>query len=142
MNLLARILASVYYPEDGSGCWVWFGPLKGRGYGQMTLAGRNRSVHRVVYELLVGPIPADRELDHLCRNKACCNPAHLEVVTHRENVLRGNSFAALNAAATHCKHGHALTAANTYSPPNRPTMRQCRACSRRRGRELSARRSA
>ena len=70
-------------------CWPWLGGIDGRGYG-CAAAGNGRAVkaHRLAYQLLVGPIPEGLELDHLCRNRVCCNPVHLEPVTHRENLRR------------------------------------------------------
>jgi HNH endonuclease len=80
-----------------------------------------------MYRLLVGPVPEGLELDHLCRNRACVNPAHLEPVSHRENVLRGASFAAINAVKTHCIHdGHPFDDVNTIVRPE--GRRGCRAC--------------
>jgi hypothetical protein len=70
------------------GCWTWLGTHTGPGYAQTTEGGRKIGVHRVVYELLIGPIPPGLELDHLCRNRACINPEHLEPVTHSENMRR------------------------------------------------------
>jgi hypothetical protein len=115
--LMTRFWAKV---EKTDGCWLWTGALDGNGYGQIT-SGRRGSghlpAHRVAYEFLVGPIPDGMELDHVwergCRSTACVNPAHLEPVTHRENVLRGNSPMAQQARQTHCKHGHEFTAENT-----------------------------
>jgi hypothetical protein len=74
--------------EKGSGCWLWRGRLSGGGYGQFKVAGREAMAHRYAYELLVGAIPDGREIDHLCRVRACVNPAHLEAVTHSTNVSR------------------------------------------------------
>ncbi|TDD77726.1 HNH endonuclease [Actinomadura rubrisoli] len=88
---------------------------------------KNVVVHRFVYESLVGPIPEGLVLDHLCRVRACCNPAHLEPVTDRVNILRGASITAANARKTHCDHGHEFTSQNTYRHRGR---RLCRACNR------------
>lgn len=115
-----------------TGCWNWTGKIAHNGYG----VGRNdvRS-HRFAYEMLVGPIPEGLCIDHLCRNKACCNPEHLEVVTLGENVLRGNSIPARNARKTHCKHGHEFTPENTYIYKRKrhpfETMRMCMICRKR-----------
>lgn len=70
------------------GCWLWTGPLYSNGYGEFNFDGRNRRAHRFAYDRLVGPIPDGLELDHLCRVRRCVNPAHLEPVTHEENVRR------------------------------------------------------
>ena len=82
-----RLLASFATPSDG--CWVWAGSITSEGYGSF-YRGKNLKAHRVVYEFLVGPIPDGLTIDHLCRNKPCVNPAHLEVVTRAENIARRN----------------------------------------------------
>jgi len=114
------------------GCWEWDGRKNIGGYGMVHWKGKRPVVHRVAYELLVGPIPDGLTLDHLCRNPGCCNPAHLEPVTMRENILRGTQIAAQNAAKTHCKRGHPFDEANTertISPKGWP-RRACLACRR------------
>lgn len=107
-------------PVDG-GCWLWTGGTFRNGYGSVWLDGRNLLVHRVVYMALVGHIPRSRpHLDHVCRVRACCNPAHLEPVTIEENNLRARRPA--------CPQGHLLEGENVYRRPDSPTSRGCRTC--------------
>lgn len=112
------------------GCWEWTGALV-RGYGSFRADGHNLA-HRFSYEALVGPIPAGLVIDHLCRNKACVNPAHLEPVTQAENVLRGDGPQVTReryAARTHCKNGHELPAdAPVVRSGTGRTYRLCTAC--------------
>lgn len=115
-------------------CWPWQGGKMSTGYGHFTWRGEGlregvHVAHRIAYELLIGPIPDGLTLDHLCRNPPCCNPAHLEPVSIRENIQRAK------AARTHCKHGHELTPENTYRKPSSPERRYCLICTRRYGRE-------
>lgn len=122
---------------DKSGdCWIWQGALTTWGYGTIRYKGRPCQAHRVAYELLVGPIPDGMQLDHICRVRACVNPAHLEPVTNRENVLRGFGITANHAGKTHCIHGHPFDEANTYHIKN--GHRQCRTCTRDRMRARRA----
>lgn len=109
-----------------NGCWVWTGSIE-RGYGRMRVGGKWKRMHRFMYEHHVGPIPDGLVLDHLCRNKACCNPMHLEAVTQKENIRRGDT-GAHNRRKTHCKHGHPFTDKNTYI--TKAGHRQCKACRR------------
>lgn len=113
-----------------AGCWMWTGSTRGAGYGHVSLWGRPWFAHRAVYFILVGDVPEGLQLDHLCRNRRCVNPAHLEPVTSRENILRGISPAAEKARQTHCIRGHALTGDNIRIQAGRPTQRACRACRR------------
>lgn len=87
----------------------WLGTPSGTGYSQIKVSGRSLSGHRISYEALVGPIPEGLELDHLCRNRNCYNPAHLEPVTHRENSIRGRNA---QREKTHCPKGHLLDRVN------------------------------
>lgn len=121
---LERLLARLQVQP--SGCIVFIGSISPYGYGQLKIGGRSHPAHRAAYEAFVGPIPDGLTIDHLCRNRACCNPEHLEPVTRVENVLRGMSFGAVNARKTHCHRGHPLDEANTYRPPS--GGRHCRAC--------------
>lgn len=120
------------------GCWEWTaGTNRPRGrvgcYGMFfEIAARKTAkqvtAHRFAYQQFVGPIPVGYEIDHLCKNTLCVNPAHLEAVTHQVNVLRSNSFSAIHARKTACPKGHLYDAANTYVAPG--GARQCKACRR------------
>lgn len=110
------------------GCIEWTGRKNWAGYGQISVRGRNLSAHRMAYRVAFGPIPDELVVDHLCRNRACINPEHLELVTTKENVLRGEGLTAVNARKTHCKHGHEFTEENTYVYRN--GGRKCRECAR------------
>jgi hypothetical protein len=122
-----------------SQCWNWRGGTR-TGYGRSAVDGRLTESHRLAYELLVGPIPDGLQIDHLCRNRACCNPLHLEPVTQRENVLRSEALSAKNARKTHCPRGHAFTDENTYV--DRDGWRRCRKCKAEQAREYEKRRPA
>lgn len=114
---------------DADGCHVWQGSKDEKGYGLFQAAGRRCvKAHRWIYEQTHGPIPAGLEPDHLCRVRACVNPEHLEPVTHRENVLRGEAPAALNARKTHCHRGHPLSGENLVARSD--GGRGCRTCGR------------
>ena len=85
-----------------TGCHNWTGTQVGNGYGQVKIAGNSRLVHRFIWEAVHGPVPESLELDHICRNRACCNPEHLRVVTARENVLASDNLCAQNARKLVC----------------------------------------
>lgn len=110
---------------DSSGCWIWTA-ARSTGYGRVSYNGRTVVAHRVVYEILVGPIPDGLQLDHLCRNRACVRPDHLEPVTQRENLLRGQTIPARHAARTHCNWGHRFDSTNTGRTVD--GYRRCRRC--------------
>lgn len=112
-------------------CWLWAGGTNAYGYGVVDkVIDRVRcrmQAHRVMYENVVGPIPKGLVIDHLCRVRACVNPDHMEVVTVRENVLRGVGLSAQYAKASHCVNGHEFTPENTRIYDG---GRYCRACGR------------
>lgn len=123
---LERILRRIRVgPEgpDGERCWLWEGKAKTiGGYGQTGFRGKKLMVHRVTYTELVGLIPEGLPLDHLCRQRLCVNPKHLEPVTQKENVRRGHG----NGRKTHCPQGHPLIPANLVK--NKLPYRACRIC--------------
>lgn len=119
-NLLRRLR---FMP---SGCIEFTGVLDRHGYGRTARDGRTVGAHRAAYELVHGPVAQDLDLDHLCRNRACVNPAHLEPVSRQENLLRGDTIPAAYARRTHCKHGHLYDEANTRVDER--GGRRCRAC--------------
>ena len=115
-------------PEPNSGCFLWTGALNHHGYGIFNLDGRTVRSHRLAYSIWKGPIPDGLCVDHICRVRSCCNPAHLRLATSRDNVLepRSKSPALANSTKTHCVAGHRYDHANTYRDPN--GWRQCRKC--------------
>lgn len=120
------------YEITESGCWQWTRPLD-NGYGRFWINGRTRLAHAVSYEMHVGAIPAELHIDHLCRNRGCVNPDHLEPVTPGINVLRGIGLSATNARKTTCKRGHPLSGENLRI--NVHGARECKECQRERVRQ-------
>jgi len=133
--------------EDLGSCWLWIGGLGGGGYGKLS-KGKKREgnvvAHIFAYETFVGPVPPGMELDHLCRNRTCVRPTHVEPVTHRENLQRGDTFQARNARKTHCSKGHPFDTTNTkldVDTRHNCTHRRCRTCSRYYSRQWKAKRN-
>lgn len=121
--------------EKTDGCWLWTASKSLDGYGYIDLPNPSTKkvfAHRFAYEQLVGPIPDGYQIDHLCRVRNCVNPAHLEAVTPRVNVLRSSGVAANRARQSHCKRGHELAGDNVYVQPSRPRSRRCMTCMRER----------
>jgi len=148
MNFLDSRLPERFWnkciPEPNGGCWLWVGGLRGHGYG---VVGSRRAMkrwsvqaHRMSYEALIGPIPHGLELDHRCSVSCCVNPAHLDPVTHRENVRRGQvgrTTAIRQSSKRYCPIGHPYDQENTYWQGHR---RSCRACRHARNRARAAKR--
>lgn len=126
-------------PEPNTGCWLWAGTLGDDGYGRLAVSWKKKArAHRAVWEEAVGPIPDGLQLDHLCRVRSCVNPDHLEVVTSRENTMRGNHPSAVAVRTGKCKRGHERVRPHTYVD-TRGSLR-CRTCQNMLARERWARR--
>jgi len=126
-----RFTRKISTPREAGGCWIWTASATTDGYGTFRLNGRSQRAHRVSYVEYVGPIPAEKpQLDHLCRNRRCVRPDHLEPVTNQENADRGEP-GKHNAIKTHCPKGHEYTPENTRI--TRRGWRNCLACDKARG---------
>ena len=127
--------------NDETGCWEWISPLRSDGYGVfgLKIGGVQRTLraHRLTYEAVNGPIPEGLECDHLCRVRRCCNPVHIEAVTRKVNLNRGDvaeTQRRRHAAVTHCPQGHEYTPSNTLLWQKDGVLsRRCRTCERERG---------
>ncbi len=130
-------------PNPQTGCWEWTGAQR-KGYGQVGWQRRVVVVHRLVWQTLRGPIPEGLVMDHLCRNRCCCNPDHLRVVTGYENVMDGRSqnFGAINSRKTHCPSGHAYDPGNLVQSDAARGIRRCLTCRRAQKRDQHRRRRA
>jgi hypothetical protein len=122
------------------GCWQWLGRADRNGYARFILGGKSDLVHRWAWKFKKGPLPgkaSGQGLDHTCRNRLCVRISHLELVTSRENNLRGMGVPALNARKTHCKRGHPLTDSNLGLVSG--VGRFCRTCAKIHQRNFVAR---
>lgn len=135
------VIFKTRFTKTESGCWEYIGKIARNGYGVFTeyvgIKSQNDNIchlaHRFSYELFKGKIPKGLQIDHLCRNRKCVNPDHMEIVTAKENTARGFSPASLNARKTHCNKGHELIGENLVTRARGiNTKRECRACNRMR----------
>lgn len=127
-NFPTWLKLALYSKPTASGCCEWQAYKKDTGYGLVRVGGRTMQAHRASYECLVGPIPSGMEIDHLCRNRSCINPRHLEPVTKRENQMRGMAPGILIYKSGKCAAGHQMSGSNLYISPN--GKRGCRQCMR------------
>lgn len=123
--------------DVGTSCWLWTGNTDRTGYGRYSFRRDGRTIfeaaHRYAFKAAGHAIPEGLVLDHLCRNRACVNPEHLEAVSNRVNILRGAGQTARNARKTHCQQGHPFTPENTYRTSD--GARRCVECRRTDARE-------
>jgi hypothetical protein len=127
--------------DRAGSCWVWTGTLHKCGYGVLVVTRKAVLAHVFAFRMLIGAVPPGLQIDHLCRNRRCVNPAHMEAVTQAENIRRGIGPSAIFARATHCIAGHEFIQANTYrvKTARGNNARRCRACHARRSREAQQR---
>jgi len=128
--------------DFGDECWTWTAALQTEGYGVFIHRHVQCYAHRISYEWANGKIDKELTIDHLCRNRRCVNPSHLEEVSIKENTLRGTGITAVNARKTHCTKGHELTEDNTYTKDNSKgePRRRCRKCENDKSREAQRKR--
>lgn len=119
--------------NDRTQCWEWDNVTRPDGYGRVWWNGRTQLAHRAVFEASFGAVPPGLELDHLCRVRHCCNPEHLEPVTHQINTLRGLGVTATNARKERCPKNHPYIA-ETIAKSGARQVRQCKVCLRDRSR--------
>ncbi len=137
-DLVSQLMKHVQVGSGDSPCWCWVGAMDGNGYGSVRVRGQTCKAHRVAFCAHRRSIPEGMDLDHLCRNRACINPEHLEPVTRRTNTLRGNHQNVVIRRTGICKNGHDMNMTGRYYRRNGRGS-QCAECSRERSRLRSQR---
>ena len=132
-------LSAKYVVDQSTGCWVWNAALDRDGYGAITVARRKYRAHRALWIVANCSDVPEQTLDHICRNRACVNPNHLEPTSHKTNTLRGNALTAINARKTRCVQGHELTPDNVKPSGIKRSRRNCLECDRTYKRESTQR---
>lgn len=123
-KILSKILI-----DPNTECWLWQGYADRDGYARIeVIGGKNKFVHRLSYEAFTGSIPEGMSIDHICKNRGCCNPKHLQQLSIKENILRGDGASSKNNKKTHCNEGHEFSAENTYI--NNRSARVCKTCAK------------
>ena len=110
---------------DDNGCWVYQGKLNHKGYARVSFQGKQHQLHRLMFDYYYEALHSNLTIDHLCRNRACCNPFHLDQVSASVNILRGFGPTAINKRKTHCMRGHEFTPENTTKNGNGRKCKQC-----------------
>jgi hypothetical protein len=121
--------------DSDTGCWIWTKAMNSKGYGSVRFMGRVVGAHRLVFELLIGPVPSGMELHHKCENRLCCNPGHLSILSLSEHRRR-HTRRYPNGEKTHCINGHPFSESNTWLEwANGKPQRHCRICNKERARQ-------
>lgn len=128
MNNIVKFISLIPKPNKISNCWLWDYSISDHGYGRYKLFGKMRYAHRISYEIYFGKIGKNLEIDHLCRNRNCINPRHMELVSTKENTQRGLASRKKNFQIKLCKRNHPYFGANIISHKN--NKRSCRLCAR------------
>lgn len=123
-----RILKNIQINPDTQ-CWEWIRSLDNKGYGYLEISKHNKTKkifsHRYSYQAFVAIITSDMSIDHKCRNRKCCNPDHLRILSIKDNLLCGNTIAAKNSTKTHCLRGHEFNEENTYHVRGERVCKKC-----------------
>lgn len=132
---ISKIFKKIYI-NPKSDCWEWLGYKNTAGYGRYHVAHKPAYTHRMMYAWIYGPIPTGRGrnvpvVDHICKNKSCCNPAHLQLIPNIKNIESGNGLSVIESKQTHCIRGHLLPPSKGFGNGKRRNCPQCQAIRQR-----------